>query len=143
MLNYYCALGGNEWTKGAYGGGRGKGKRKMFVAERSLICNKLWSSLLVKKNGRESGTVLAKRRDLPTENSSTQEGEFVFPRLTVLARGVVAVLGLGFIDAGYSGDWSRIGVITKETEELIKVAAFIVVPLCLFLIFSISKQQED
>ena len=42
----------------------------------------------------------------------------------------------------YSGDWSRIGVISKENEDLLKFAAFIVVPLCIFLIFSISKEPE-
>ncbi|KAL6191563.1 hypothetical protein ACLB2K_037953 [Fragaria x ananassa] len=119
----------------------------MFVAGKSLIFNKLWLSLFVKKNGRDLGTIMAKRRDSPTEISSTQEGGFVFPRLrvsnTIVARSVVAVLGLGFIDAGYSGDWSRIGVISKESEDLLKVAAFLVVPSCLFLIFSISKQHED
>ncbi|XP_061990869.1 uncharacterized protein LOC133709223 [Rosa rugosa] len=119
----------------------------MFVAEKSAIFNKLSPYLFVKKNGREFGTILAKRRDLQPENPSTQGGKFVFPPLrvsnTILARSVVAVLGLGFIDAGYSGDWSRIGVISKEIEDLLKVAAFLVVPFCLFLIFSISKEQED
>lgn len=42
----------------------------------------------------------------------------------------------------YSGDWSRIGVISKESEELLKVAAFLVTPLCLFLVFYLSKDEE-
>ncbi|RWV83839.1 hypothetical protein GW17_00054503, partial [Ensete ventricosum] len=29
----------------------------------------------------------------------------------------------------YSGDWSRIGVISKETEDLLKIAAYLVTPL--------------
>ncbi|TQE06485.1 hypothetical protein C1H46_007984 [Malus baccata] len=63
-----------------------------------------------------------------SEDSTTPEN-FTFPRAAV------AAFRLGFIDAGYSGDWSRIGAISKESEELLKVAAFLVVPLCLFLIF--------
>ncbi|KAI7734359.1 hypothetical protein M8C21_011032, partial [Ambrosia artemisiifolia] len=59
--------------------------------------------------------------------------------LKIASQAVVAVLGLGFIDAGYSGDWSRIGVISTETEDLLKAAAFVVVPLCLFIVLSISK----
>ncbi|KAM0036776.1 hypothetical protein Hdeb2414_s0014g00430371 [Helianthus debilis subsp. tardiflorus] len=63
--------------------------------------------------------------------------------LKIVSQAVVAVLGLGFIDAGYSGDWSRIGVISKENEDFLKVAALVVVPLCLFIIFSISKTADD
>ncbi|WOK97829.1 hypothetical protein Cni_G06537 [Canna indica] len=53
----------------------------------------------------------------------------------MIARSAVAVFGLGFLDAGYSGDWSLIGAISKETEELLKSAAYLVAPLCLLLIF--------
>jgi len=42
----------------------------------------------------------------------------------------------------YSGDWSRIGVISKETEDLLKLAAFVLVPFCIFLIFSFSREPE-
>jgi hypothetical protein len=42
----------------------------------------------------------------------------------------------------YSGDWSRIGVISKETEDLLKLAAFAVAPFCIFLIFSFSREPE-
>ncbi|KAL8223110.1 hypothetical protein R6Q57_020509 [Mikania cordata] len=66
-----------------------------------------------------------------------------FPPLKILSQAAVAVLGLGFIDAGYSGDWSRIGVISTENEDFLKVAAFVVVPLCLFIILSISKVVDD
>ncbi|CAO2836561.1 unnamed protein product [Amaranthus hypochondriacus] len=61
----------------------------------------------------------------------------------LLAQSGIAILGLGFVDAGYSGDWSRIGVISKETEDLLKLAAFLVVPVCLFLIFFINRQPEN
>lgn len=43
----------------------------------------------------------------------------------------------------YSGDWSRIGAISKGDEDLLKIAAFVVVPLCIFAIFSISKDSES
>jgi hypothetical protein len=32
----------------------------------------------------------------------------------------VVVVILGIIDAGYSGDWSRIGVLTPQAEELVR-----------------------
>ncbi|XP_016647249.1 PREDICTED: uncharacterized protein LOC103323386 [Prunus mume] len=123
-----------------------KDEGKMFASEKTLIFNKLSPYLFVKKNGREFGTISAKRRHLP-EDPSTQE-QFIFPLRVkisnpIVAGSVVAVLGLGFIDAGYSGDWSRIGVISKESEDLLKVAAFVVVPLCVFLIISFFKEQED
>ncbi|KAB2621741.1 hypothetical protein D8674_023923 [Pyrus ussuriensis x Pyrus communis] len=82
-----------------------------------------------------------------SEDSTTPEN-FTFPLRvrvsnTVLPRAAVASFGFGFIDEGYSGDWSRIGAIAKESEELLKVTAFVVVPLCLFLIFFFSKEVED
>jgi len=43
----------------------------------------------------------------------------------------------------YSGDWSRIGVITPQTEDLLKLAAFLVVPLCIFLIFFLPSEQNS
>ncbi|TYJ39187.1 hypothetical protein E1A91_A04G049400v1 [Gossypium mustelinum] len=45
--------------------------------------------------------------------------------------------------ARYSGDWSRIGVISKDVEDLLKIAAFLVVPFCIFLVSSFSKQTPD
>ncbi|KAJ1298249.1 hypothetical protein BS78_01G439300 [Paspalum vaginatum] len=58
---------------------------------------------------------------------------------SVLVRSGVALFALGFVDAGYSGDWSRIGAISKDTEELLKLGAYAVVPLALALIFSLSE----
>ncbi|XP_048431916.1 uncharacterized protein LOC125473298 [Pyrus x bretschneideri] len=79
-----------------------------------------------------------------SEDSTTPEN-FMFPLRvrvsnTVLPRAAVAAFGLRFINAGYSGDWSRTGAIAKESEELLKVAAFVVVPLCLFSFFSFPKK---
>ncbi|CAN0853900.1 hypothetical protein LINGRAHAP2_LOCUS5758 [Linum grandiflorum] len=61
----------------------------------------------------------------------------------LVASSATAVLALGFVDAGYSGDWSRIGAISKETEDLLKVASFLVVPFCVLIVISISKQDES
>ncbi|XP_024526127.1 uncharacterized protein LOC112344852 [Selaginella moellendorffii] len=54
----------------------------------------------------------------------------------------VGVFALGFLDAGYSGDWSRIGVLSKGSEAVIRDAAFAVVPLCLAIILWIGKTNE-
>lgn len=52
-------------------------------------------------------------------------------------------LDVGMIKFRYSGDWSRIGVISRETEDLLKVAAYVVSPLCIFLIFAISEEEKS
>ncbi|KAK4257589.1 hypothetical protein QN277_007157 [Acacia crassicarpa] len=97
----------------------------------------------VNKNGRKFRKVFAKKRDLQ-ENPTTQQKSLFPLRLSksILSRSAIAVFGLGFIDAGYSGDWSRIGVITPQTEELLKVSAFLVIPLCVFLILSITEEPN-
>ncbi|CAH9142333.1 unnamed protein product [Cuscuta epithymum] len=79
------------------------------------------------------------------KSSPAQENPILPLKLskTTLAQSALGVFALGFIDAGYSGDWSRIGVIPKESEDVLKIAAFFVVPLCLFIIFSFSKKTED
>ncbi|XP_015580375.2 uncharacterized protein LOC8265767 isoform X2 [Ricinus communis] len=96
-----------------------------------------------KKNGQKYIIItVAKKKDSP-ENSRTQQQNSILPlkiSYRALAKSAIAVFGLGFIDAG--GDWSRIGVISKESEDLLKLAAFAVIPLCIFLIFSISREQE-
>ncbi|KAJ0090737.1 hypothetical protein Patl1_14489 [Pistacia atlantica] len=77
------------------------------------------------------------------ETSTPQQQKFPIKLSTsLLPRAAIAVCGLGFIDAGYSGDWSRIGVISEETEALLKAAAFVVVPLCIFLIVYLSREPE-
>ncbi|KAL5772987.1 hypothetical protein ACOSP7_012606 [Xanthoceras sorbifolium] len=115
----------------------------MLITEKCFIFS---SYLFLKKNGTtttKSITTFAQKRDL-SENSTTKQQQFFPIRVSnpILPRAAVAVFGLGFIDAGYSGDWSRIGVISEETEALLKVAAFVIVPLCFFLVFSISRETE-
>ncbi|BAT76144.1 hypothetical protein LR48_Vigan01g241100 [Vigna angularis] len=98
----------------------------------------------MKKIGRRSGTTLAKRKDFD-ENDKLQQRPFSPLKISKsnIARAAIGVFGLGFIDAGYSGDWSRIGVITSESEELLKVAAFLVVPLCIFLVFFLPTDTDS
>jgi hypothetical protein len=47
------------------------------------------------------------------------------------------------VDCRYSGDWSRIGAISMETEELLKLGAYVVVPLSVALIFLVSDNSND
>ncbi|PWA83763.1 hypothetical protein CTI12_AA164840 [Artemisia annua] len=115
---------------------------KMLSTQKSVTSTNIFSCPCVnvkkKINGktRTNVLVMVKKDDISQESK-------VNSSLKIVSQVGVAVLGLGFIDAGYSGDWSRIGVISKENEDLLKVAAFLVVPFCLFLIFSISKSNDD
>ncbi|XP_051230856.1 uncharacterized protein [Lolium perenne] len=61
----------------------------------------------------------------------------VLPGRSVLLRAGAVIFALGFVDAGYSGDWSRIGAISKDTEDLLKLGAYAVVPLCLALALAV------
>ncbi|QCD80475.1 hypothetical protein DEO72_LG2g796 [Vigna unguiculata] len=76
----------------------------------------------VRKFGRRFGTTLARRKDFE-ENDKIQQRPFSPLKISksIIARAAIGVFGLGFIDAGYSGDWSRIGVITSQSEELLKI----------------------
>ncbi|GJP47207.1 hypothetical protein CLOM_g6424 [Closterium sp. NIES-68] len=56
-------------------------------------------------------------------------------RPKVVAQATIAVATAGFVDAGYSGDWSRIGAITPEAEHLLQLAALPLVPLAALTIF--------
>eukprot|EP01024_Parvocaulis_polyphysoides_P043805 TRINITY_DN401_c1_g2_i3.p3 TRINITY_DN401_c1_g2~~TRINITY_DN401_c1_g2_i3.p3 ORF type:complete len:154 (-),score=24.72 TRINITY_DN401_c1_g2_i3:40-501(-) len=51
----------------------------------------------------------------------------------------------GSIDAGYSGDWSRIGAISKETEEIMKVVSIgfgLLHFASVGTVFALGKQRE-
>ncbi|GJN08689.1 hypothetical protein PR202_ga26639 [Eleusine coracana subsp. coracana] len=74
-------------------------------------------------------------------NNEEQAGGGVLSK-SVLLRSGVALFALGFVDAGYSGDWSRIGAIPKDTEELLKLGAYVVVPLSLALIVPVSEDSN-
>lgn len=59
------------------------------------------------------------------------------------AQALTIVLTLGFLDAGYSGDWSRIGVLSEEAESALRVAAYGVVPFSLLLLWIISTIKKS
>ncbi|XP_022751640.1 uncharacterized protein LOC111300271 [Durio zibethinus] len=120
----------------------------LLVIQKSFIFNFKGnnSHLLVRRNDTRFISKMTKKKGVPESSGSQLQQQTNFPLRvsnTILARSVVAVFGLGFIDAGYSGDWSRIGVISKEVEDLLKIAAIVVVPLCIFLIFSFSKEPAE
>ncbi|KAJ1687023.1 hypothetical protein LUZ63_018413 [Rhynchospora breviuscula] len=75
-------------------------------------------------------------------NSDSLSSSFKLSK-SLIARAGVVLFALGFIDAGYSGDWSRVGVITRESEELLKFAAFFVIPLCIVATVSIPKDDKS
>ncbi|KQK22971.1 uncharacterized protein LOC100826825 [Brachypodium distachyon] len=78
----------------------------------------------------------------PGEEERVGEGSgSALPGKSVLLRAGAALFALGFVDAGYSGDWSRIGAISKDTEELLKLGAYVVVPLCVALGLSVPDDS--
>ncbi|KAL6867340.1 hypothetical protein ACP4OV_015364 [Aristida adscensionis] len=83
------------------------------------------------------------RRLRPCRAKKAAGGGGVVLSKSVLLRSGVALFALGFVDAGYSGDWSRIGAISRETEELLKLAAYAVVPLSLALILSVPQDTNE
>ncbi|CAM8945826.1 unnamed protein product [Rhodiola kirilowii] len=111
----------------------------MVVLHQSIFISNLITSRNFdskKRNGGRRGKmVVAKRR--PEES---KKGELKFPIKKILSQVGIGVLSLGFIDAGYSGDWSRIGVISKEAEDVLKAAAFVVVPICMYVVYMISQE---
>lgn len=54
----------------------------------------------------------------------------------------VVILTVGFVDAGYSGDWTRIGAISRETEAQLRIGAYLVVPISAVLVWAIGKRRE-
>ncbi|KAF8025544.1 hypothetical protein BT93_F2396 [Corymbia citriodora subsp. variegata] len=117
----------------------------MVITQTSFIFTKVPAHPLPGINGRKPGAILAKKKDLidPSSKTSGRPGFALRVSNPILARAAIAVFGLGFVDAGYSGDWSRIGAISKDGEDLLKIAAFFVVPLCIYAIFSVSKDSES
>ncbi|XP_008792762.1 uncharacterized protein LOC103709270 [Phoenix dactylifera] len=93
-------------------------------------------------NGRQFRPTRAKKPNIGGNSQAKSPTFSLRISKAFVARSAVAVFALGFLDAGYSGDWSRIGVITKETEELLKIAAYLITPFCLFLIISITDGDK-
>ncbi|ONK60084.1 uncharacterized protein A4U43_C08F14010 [Asparagus officinalis] len=103
--------------------------------------------LRFKRNGRiqfKVTPITAKRSSNGEKKSQTNESS-LFSTLKIsralAVKSATVIFGLGFVDAGYSGDWSRIGVISKETEELLKMAAYGIVPLCVLVASFISDEE--
>ncbi|CAI9783006.1 unnamed protein product [Fraxinus pennsylvanica] len=113
----------------------------MLIVETSFVCTITFSS-----TKHEKTIKCCSKKKFLSEKSRKQNKPRIFPfkfsTNKILLQSAVGVFALGFIDAGYSGDWSRIGVISKHTEDLLKLTAFFVVPFCLFLIFSFSEKVE-
>ncbi|GMH16614.1 hypothetical protein Nepgr_018455 [Nepenthes gracilis] len=102
-----------------------------------------FSHHFLSQNGKKFTAITAQKRDSSKKSRIQKNSTFsVNVSSKLLAQSAIAVFGLGFVDAGYSGDWSRIGVISSASEEMLKIAAFAVVPVCLFLIFALSKEPD-
>jgi hypothetical protein len=54
-----------------------------------------------------------------------------FQRPSFWVQSALILATLAYIDAAFSGDWSRIGVLSKETEANLRIGAYLVVPLTL------------
>ncbi|URD90645.1 serine carboxypeptidase-like [Musa troglodytarum] len=120
-------------------------KGSMIVSGKSLASRCRWFPHLLpcSRNRRQLKPARAKKENIGGDSQAAETTFSLRASKAVLARSAVALFGLGFLDAGYSGDWSRIGVISKETEDLLKIAAYLVTPLCLLLVFYISDGEKD
>jgi hypothetical protein len=49
---------------------------------------------------------------------------------------------VAFVGGRYSGDWSRIGALSRETEAALRTAAYVVVPLSAALVWVIGKRKK-
>ncbi|CAI7777855.1 unnamed protein product [Closterium sp. NIES-54] len=74
------------------------------------------------------------------EGGASSAGWRVRPK--VAGQAAISLATAGFVDAGYSGDWSRIGVITADTERTLQLAALGVVPLAALAIFLLWDRQS-
>ncbi|KAL2941926.1 hypothetical protein RDABS01_030276 [Bienertia sinuspersici] len=114
----------------------------MLLSGKNFMLTKIPHNFVGEKGKRFTATFAKK----PEISNLSDNKEKPIPKLkipkNILAQSAIAVLGLGYVDAGYSGDWSRIGVISKEAEEMLKIAAFLVVPLCLFAIINLARKPE-
>ncbi|GBG72041.1 hypothetical protein CBR_g10976 [Chara braunii] len=70
--------------------------------------------------------------------SESQPRSF-FRRSTFWVQVALVITALGFVDAGYSGDWSRIGAVSLETEQSLRSAAFFVVPAILGIVAALGR----
>lgn len=98
-------------------------------------------------NGRRrQNKISTPRAEKRNEDGSTEDDDSSnssFLSMELLLQTVIVVFTLGFIDAGYSGDWSRIGVLSKEKEELLRIAAYGVVPLSAAAVWAIGNRSKS
>ncbi|KAH7315865.1 hypothetical protein KP509_21G068600 [Ceratopteris richardii] len=105
------------------------------------------SGIFEKKMARRLGIVRLEAREGDAEREGAEEvnevgqKSFSVPRLALQA--FICILTLGFLDAGYSGDWSRIGVLSKDVEAALQLAAYGVVPLSLILLWLVSSSSVE
>lgn len=99
----------------------------MLVTEKCFSFRNLTPYLPVKKHAVGSNCksfiTLAKKKDLPETSSAQQQNEKpIFPIKVsnlILSRAAVAVLGLGFIDAGYVNNLSSFSFFFLHLMSLI------------------------
>ncbi|KAL3693294.1 hypothetical protein R1sor_006945 [Riccia sorocarpa] len=104
---------------------------------------RLLSSPLVREIDNRRVTIF--RCEKHSRNTGTNSGDVEKPLLLTTEfwlQAAIFLFAAGFIDAGFSGDWSRIGVLTKETEGELQMAAIGVVPLAGTLIWSIAQRRK-
>ncbi|THU73642.1 hypothetical protein C4D60_Mb04t25010 [Musa balbisiana] len=99
----------------------------MIVSGKSFAPRFRWFPHLLpcSRNRRLLKPARAKKENIEGDSQAGETTFYLRAPKVVLARSAVALFGLGFLDAGYSGDWSRIGVISKEAEDLLKIAAYL------------------
>lgn len=76
-----------------------------------------------------AGTVRATRTDTRQVPLFPGVEQSIDIKIYYALEAAVLIGGLGVVDAAYSGDWSRIGVISKETELILQQAVQIIVPI--------------
>ncbi|KAK1386878.1 hypothetical protein POM88_015056 [Heracleum sosnowskyi] len=102
--------------------------KMLLTGKNFIIFTSISSHLCTNNDARKFARVItsAKKEESSGETTDKLAAFPVRVPKRLLAQSVVAILGLGFVDAGYSGDWSRIGAISKETEDLLKLGAFVI-----------------
>lgn len=64
-----------------------------------------------------------------------------FTRPSLLLQAALGLFASGLVDAGFSGDWVRIGVFTRDTEALVQRAAYLLVPAAVAAILVIQRRK--
>lgn len=87
---------------------------------------------------RKGGTTL-----LCTPDGGEREPSFFSDKKQFAIQAASCLATAALVDAAWSGDWSRIGAITKETEEALQVATKVVaVERVMLSAFLVSKKDE-